>query len=53
MILPLPPPLPLLCSDLISTGNAKGDEGLEVNVHQSVNVNTGIYFVKANAVSGR
>ncbi|KAL6749493.1 nucleotide-diphospho-sugar transferase-domain-containing protein [Haematococcus lacustris] len=34
-------------TDLVSTGNSKRDEGLEVSVHQHVNVNTGVYFVKS------
>ncbi|PNW83849.1 hypothetical protein CHLRE_04g217949v5 [Chlamydomonas reinhardtii] len=34
-------------SDLISTGNPKGDEGLEVGMHQHTNFNTGVYFVRA------
>eukprot|EP00198_Chlamydomonas_reinhardtii_P011930 XP_001701267.1 predicted protein [Chlamydomonas reinhardtii] len=36
-----------LSSDLISTGNPKGDEGLEVGMHQHTNFNTGVYFVRA------
>ncbi|KAG2422501.1 hypothetical protein HXX76_015970 [Chlamydomonas incerta] len=34
-------------SDLISTGNPKGDDGLEVGMHQHTNFNTGVYFVRA------
>ena len=40
-----------ITTDLISTQNPKGDIGLEVGVHQHVNLNTGIYFVKSTAVS--
>eukprot|EP00955_Chlamydomonas_euryale_P047283 353631-Chlamydomonas_euryale.AAC.12 len=41
-----------MSTDLISTQNDVGDEGLEVNVHQHVNFNTGVYFVKASPVRG-
>ncbi|GIL87771.1 hypothetical protein Vretimale_13060 [Volvox reticuliferus] len=34
-------------SDLISTQNGQGDDGLEVGMHQHTNFNTGVYFVKA------
>ncbi|GIL65415.1 hypothetical protein Vafri_19165 [Volvox africanus] len=35
-------------SDLISTQNQPGDDGLEVGMHQHTNFNTGVYFVKAS-----
>ncbi|KAG2433971.1 hypothetical protein HYH02_012433 [Chlamydomonas schloesseri] len=34
-------------SDLISTSNPVGDDGLEVGMHQHTNFNTGVYFVRA------
>ncbi|GFR46128.1 hypothetical protein Agub_g7646 [Astrephomene gubernaculifera] len=34
-------------SDLISTQNPPGDDGLEVGMHQHTNFNTGVYFVKS------
>ncbi|KAG1654663.1 hypothetical protein FOA52_003820 [Chlamydomonas sp. UWO 241] len=33
-------------TDLISTNNPEGDEGLELGGHKHVNLNTGVYFVK-------
>ena len=33
-------------TDLVSTNNPNNDDGLDVGVDQSTNVNTGVYFVK-------
>ncbi len=41
------PVAPRSPTDLISTNNPPGDEGLEVHIHQHVNFNTGVYFVRA------
>ncbi|KXZ42178.1 hypothetical protein GPECTOR_190g297 [Gonium pectorale] len=35
-------------SDLISTQNAMGDDGLEVGMHKHTNFNTGVYFVRSS-----
>ncbi|GLC65037.1 hypothetical protein PLESTF_000239600 [Pleodorina starrii] len=35
-------------SDLISTQNRVGDDGLEVGMHQHTNFNTGVYLVRAS-----
>jgi len=37
----------IVSTDLVSTQNPVGDEGMEVGIHQHVNLNTGVYFVKA------
>ncbi|KAG2487324.1 hypothetical protein HYH03_014041 [Edaphochlamys debaryana] len=33
-------------SDLISTQNPVGDDGLEIGMHQHTNFNTGVYFIR-------
>ncbi|PNH08211.1 hypothetical protein TSOC_005297, partial [Tetrabaena socialis] len=36
----------VICTDAVSTGNQKGDGGLEVTTNPHTNINTGVYFMK-------